>query len=171
MVLKRVIGLVFAGALAFSAMAGEIVVRIAPPRMVIEKRGPPTQPQPCVDFGISQLGWPTLRVGRRKVGTATAGACPMGSPSLGSQTRRLCSGRGALELGPLHGRLPMPVDGAAGMGPGNSQTQAASGNNDSVCSHGDVAVPSAAAMRKRDRSRPAEWNPFRPIPVWIIRPS
>ena len=41
MVLKRVIGLVFAGALAFSAMAGEIVVRIAPPRMVIERRGPP----------------------------------------------------------------------------------------------------------------------------------
>jgi hypothetical protein len=40
MILKRVIGLVFAGALAFSAMAGEIVVRIAPPRMVIERRGP-----------------------------------------------------------------------------------------------------------------------------------
>ena len=106
MVLKRVIGLVFAGALAFSAMAGEIVVRIAPPHMVIERRGPPTQPQPRVDFGIPQLGWRALRVGRRKVGTATAGACPMGSPSLGSQKRRLCSGRGALEVGPLHGDFP-----------------------------------------------------------------
>ena len=41
MILKRVIGLVFAGALAFSAMAGEIVIRLAPPRMVIEKRGTP----------------------------------------------------------------------------------------------------------------------------------
>ena len=41
MILKRVIGLVFAGALAFSAMAGEIVVRIAPPRMVVERRGHP----------------------------------------------------------------------------------------------------------------------------------
>ena len=40
MILKRAIGLVFAGALAFSAMAGEIVVRIAPPRMVIERRSP-----------------------------------------------------------------------------------------------------------------------------------
>ena len=41
MVLKRVIGLVFAGALAFSAVAADVVVRIAPPRMVVERRGPP----------------------------------------------------------------------------------------------------------------------------------
>ena len=40
MILKRAIGLVFAGALAFSAMAGEIVIRLAPPRMVVEKRSP-----------------------------------------------------------------------------------------------------------------------------------
>ena len=39
MVLKRVIGLVFAGALAFSATAADIVVRIAPPRVHVEKRG------------------------------------------------------------------------------------------------------------------------------------
>jgi hypothetical protein len=38
MVFKRLIGLIFAGALAFSAGATEIVVRIAPPHMVIEKR-------------------------------------------------------------------------------------------------------------------------------------
>jgi hypothetical protein len=38
--LKRVIGLVFAGALAFSAVAADVVVRIAPPRMVVERRGP-----------------------------------------------------------------------------------------------------------------------------------
>ncbi len=41
MVLKRLIGLVFAGGLAFSAMAGDIVIRIAPPRAVIERRTPP----------------------------------------------------------------------------------------------------------------------------------
>jgi hypothetical protein len=40
MVLKRLMGLVFIGVLAFNATA-EIVVRIAPPRAVIERRGPP----------------------------------------------------------------------------------------------------------------------------------
>jgi hypothetical protein len=39
MVLKRVIGLVFAGALAFSATAADVVVRIAPPHVRVEKRG------------------------------------------------------------------------------------------------------------------------------------
>lgn len=39
MVLKRVIGLVFAGALALSAAAPDIVVRIGPPRIVVQKRG------------------------------------------------------------------------------------------------------------------------------------
>jgi hypothetical protein len=41
MVLKRTIGLIFAGALAFTAVAGEIVVRIAPPRVLVERRPPP----------------------------------------------------------------------------------------------------------------------------------
>ena len=41
MVLQRLIGLVFAGALIFSAAAAEIVVRIAPPHVVVERRGPP----------------------------------------------------------------------------------------------------------------------------------
>ena len=40
MVFKRLIALVFAGALTFSAAAGEVVVRIGPPRAVIETRGP-----------------------------------------------------------------------------------------------------------------------------------
>ena len=40
MVLKRLIGLVFAGALAFSATAADVVIRIAPPRVKIEKRPP-----------------------------------------------------------------------------------------------------------------------------------
>jgi hypothetical protein len=40
MVFKRLIGLVFAGAMTFSAVAADIVVRIAPPRIVIEKRPP-----------------------------------------------------------------------------------------------------------------------------------
>ena len=37
--MKRLIGLVFAGALVFSAAAAEVVVRIAPPRVLVEKRG------------------------------------------------------------------------------------------------------------------------------------
>src|ERR1035438_5830086 len=40
MVLKRLMGLFFAGALAFSAMASDIVIRLAPPRAVIERRSP-----------------------------------------------------------------------------------------------------------------------------------
>jgi hypothetical protein len=40
MVYKRLVGLVFAGAMIFSAAAADIVVRIAPPRVVIEKRTP-----------------------------------------------------------------------------------------------------------------------------------
>jgi hypothetical protein len=37
---NRLIGLMFAGALAFSAAAADVVVRIAPPRVVIERRPP-----------------------------------------------------------------------------------------------------------------------------------
>jgi hypothetical protein len=37
---KRLIGLVFAGTLAFSAFATEVVVRIAPPHAVMERRTP-----------------------------------------------------------------------------------------------------------------------------------
>ena len=40
MVLKKLVGVVFAGALVFSAAAADIVVRIAPPRIVIEKHPP-----------------------------------------------------------------------------------------------------------------------------------
>jgi hypothetical protein len=39
MVLKRLIGLVFAGAMAFSAAAADVVVHVAPPRIVVESRG------------------------------------------------------------------------------------------------------------------------------------
>ena len=39
MVLKRLMGLFFAGALAFSAAAADIVVRVAPPRIQVQKRG------------------------------------------------------------------------------------------------------------------------------------
>jgi hypothetical protein len=41
MVFQRLIGLVFTGALAFSAGAGEILVRIAPPHAVFERRPRP----------------------------------------------------------------------------------------------------------------------------------
>jgi hypothetical protein len=37
-VIKRLIGLVFVGALAFSALAEEVVVRVRPPRPIIEAR-------------------------------------------------------------------------------------------------------------------------------------
>ncbi|HLK68070.1 MAG TPA: hypothetical protein VKU19_31775 [Bryobacteraceae bacterium] len=39
MLLKRLIGLIFAGGLAFSAGAAEIVVHVAPPHVRVEKRG------------------------------------------------------------------------------------------------------------------------------------
>jgi hypothetical protein len=38
MLFKRLLGLIFAGAMVFSAAAADIFVRIAPPRLVIEKR-------------------------------------------------------------------------------------------------------------------------------------
>jgi hypothetical protein len=41
---KRLIGLVFVGALALSPLAAEVVVRIAPPRIVVEDRGRPPSP-------------------------------------------------------------------------------------------------------------------------------
>jgi len=40
MALKGLIGLIFAGALAFSATAAEIVVAIAPPHALVERRSP-----------------------------------------------------------------------------------------------------------------------------------
>jgi hypothetical protein len=41
MVLKGLIGLVFAGALAVSPVMAEVVVRIAPPHVIVERRPPP----------------------------------------------------------------------------------------------------------------------------------
>ena len=38
MVMKRLIGLVFASALVFSASASDFVIRIAPPRVQVQKR-------------------------------------------------------------------------------------------------------------------------------------
>jgi len=40
MFFKRLIGVVFVGALAFSAASAEVVVRVAPPHAVVETRGP-----------------------------------------------------------------------------------------------------------------------------------
>ena len=40
MFFQRLAGLVFGGVLAFSASAADVVVRIAPPRDQVEKRGP-----------------------------------------------------------------------------------------------------------------------------------
>jgi hypothetical protein len=44
MVGKRLVGLVFAGALAFSAGAAVIVVHVAPPRVIVERRSPAPGP-------------------------------------------------------------------------------------------------------------------------------
>jgi hypothetical protein len=41
MFLKRLIGLVFAGALAFTAASAEVVVKVRPPHVVVETRGAP----------------------------------------------------------------------------------------------------------------------------------
>jgi hypothetical protein len=41
MLLNRFIGVVFAGMLAVGAMAADVVVRIGPPRPLVERRGPP----------------------------------------------------------------------------------------------------------------------------------
>ena len=41
---RRLIGLVFASALLLSPLAAEVVVRIAPPRIVVEDRGRPPSP-------------------------------------------------------------------------------------------------------------------------------
>jgi hypothetical protein len=49
MVYKKLIGLVFAGGLAFSAAAGEVVIRVAPPVAVVETRGAMPGPGLCVD--------------------------------------------------------------------------------------------------------------------------
>jgi hypothetical protein len=40
MFMKRLIGLVFAGALAFSAFGGDLVIRLRPPIAIHETRGP-----------------------------------------------------------------------------------------------------------------------------------
>ena len=44
MAFKRLIGLIFAGVLALSPALADIVVRIAPPHMRVEKRGPRPSP-------------------------------------------------------------------------------------------------------------------------------
>ena len=41
MLRKGLIGIVFASLLSVGAMAAEIIVRVGPPRAVVERRGPP----------------------------------------------------------------------------------------------------------------------------------
>ena len=41
MVQKTLLGLVFAGLLTVSAPAADVVIRVAPPRVLVEKRPPP----------------------------------------------------------------------------------------------------------------------------------
>ena len=86
MVLTRLIGVVFAGALIFSATAAaDVVVRIRPPHVLVEQR--PSRPSRDHVLGIwfPPLGWQHLRLERGKVGAASTAACPLGSASLGPQ--------------------------------------------------------------------------------------
>ena len=44
MAVKRLLGLIFAGALLLTPVLAEVIVRVAPPRMVVERRGPRPSP-------------------------------------------------------------------------------------------------------------------------------
>jgi hypothetical protein len=41
MLLRGLIGFVFAGVLVFSAAAADVVIRVRPPHVLVERRGPP----------------------------------------------------------------------------------------------------------------------------------
>ena len=82
MVLKRVIGLVFAGGLAFSAMAAEVVVRIAPPR-VLMRSGVIHQAATMCGFPATIVGMATPTTGARVGGDSLHGRGPTGSPITG----------------------------------------------------------------------------------------
>jgi len=77
MVSKRLIGLVFAGALALSPLAAEVVVRIAPPHVVVEDRGRPPSPNMC-GFPGTIGGMATLTPGPREGGNSLHGRMPVG---------------------------------------------------------------------------------------------
>ena len=126
MVLKRVIGLVFAGALAFSAMAADIVVRIAPPRMVVERRGPPPSRNHVWSSGISQLGWQHYVWVQGRWEQPPRARARWVAHHWVHRNGGYVLVEGHWQLGPLHGRLHMPADGAAGMWPSEAgQTEAA----------------------------------------------
>jgi len=77
MVMKRLIGLMFAGALAFSAMAAEIVVKLAPPKIVVEKRSARPSPQHVWVQGIT-IGMAKNTCGPRENGTCHRKGIPSG---------------------------------------------------------------------------------------------
>ena len=78
MILKRLIGLVFAGALAFSAAAAEIVVRIAPPRMSWSRGGRRRPAATMCGFPGTTVGTATLTSGPREGGNSLHGRMPTG---------------------------------------------------------------------------------------------
>jgi len=77
MALKGLIGLIFAGALAFSATAAEIVVAIAPPHALVERRSPRPAATMC-GFPATIVGMATLTSGLRDGGNSLLGGMPTG---------------------------------------------------------------------------------------------
>jgi hypothetical protein len=74
MIFRRLTELVFVGALAFNAGAVEVIVRVAPPHYIVERRGPRRVPS---------LERQRVCLGSRTLGTASAAARSLGSPPLG----------------------------------------------------------------------------------------
>ena len=88
MLMKRLLGLVFAGALAFSASAAAVYIR------GIREAGTAAQPRVCVAIRVPPLGRARLQLESRTVGTASARTCPLGIASLCTPKARLgLSGR------------------------------------------------------------------------------
>ena len=77
MILKRVIGLVFAGALAFSAMAASCGSHCATANGDREA-GSSAKPQPCVDFRDITIGMADITCGSKEGGNSHRGRMPGG---------------------------------------------------------------------------------------------
>jgi hypothetical protein len=94
---KRLIGLVFAGALVFSA-AAEVVVRIAPPHAVMERRAPSPGHDYVWTAGYHRWEGNAYVWTPGSLATTSTAPCPMGGAPVDSPTGRLGFSRGPLAL-------------------------------------------------------------------------
>ena len=78
MALKRLIGLVFAGGLIFSAAAADFVIRIAPPRVVAQRRDRATGPAAMCGFRDIRVGMAKVMRGSPADGNSLHGPAPAG---------------------------------------------------------------------------------------------